>query len=413
MLKSLEKWNGIIVLAVAGGGLFLAPAPARAQTPVDCTTLPNPVYLPGSSDIRPVLSRIAPFLATSSAGADRMTIIYRSLSSCNAIDYVLNDTDFDGMPTYWTGRLNDQGRPEEATCMMPPGVKASLAESDITVRTCRGTDPPAGFGEIGGFVQTFLFVVPPNSTQTAITATEGYFLMKFGGEAERLVPPWTNPQFIVIRNPAASTQLVVGQAIGVPGTMWSANLVNTNGGSGDVVSKVKAENTTGNAEATVGILSSQRYDQERANLKGLAFESFDQCLGAVYPDSTATALDKANVRDGHYSIWAYAQYVTKVDASGNPTDANAKKLIELLNLETEVPGINALEAVIAAGAVPTCAMKVKRAFDGAELEPYEAPEPCDCFYDKTVSGGTTCTACTTDAMCSAGGKCRFGYCEPR
>jgi hypothetical protein len=399
----------ILALALVLGSQVGALGEARAQ--VDCTTLPNPVYFPATSDIRPVLSRIAPTLSRAQ-GADQMTIVYRSLSSCPALEYVLNDADLDGTAIYWTGNTLPDGKPEEGSCTMPAGVKASLAASDIAIRTCTGMDPPAAVREISSLVQTFVFIVPPNSNQKAITAEEGYFLMKFGGEAEKQVPPWTNPQFVVIRNPGASTQLVIGLAIGVPGTMWSANLTNTNSGSGDVISKVVAENTTGNAEATIGILSTQRYDQERARLKSLAFQSFDQCRGAFYPDSTASAVDKKNVRDGHYPVWAFLRFAARIEG-GEIRDPRAKKLVDLFTGTATVAGVNVTEATIKAGGVPVCAMKVTRDFDGGPLEPFQAPEPCDCFYEKTATGNTTCTECSDATPCTGGKVCRLGYCEAR
>lgn len=395
--------------ACAGAAALLTPGVVRAQ--VQCDTLPNPVYLPATTDIRPALSLLAPALSSTAAGADRMTIVYRSLSSCNATDYLRANTDLDGTGIYWT--LDAAGDPVENGCDVPAGVKAAVAASDITWQTCYGEAPPAGIAEWRSYVQTFLLVVPKNSSQNAITATEAYFVLKFGGEADRQVPPWTNPDFVMIRSAASSTQLVIGLASGIPGTMWSPHLTNSSAGSGGVVNKVKAENATGNAEATLGILSAQRYDRERDNVKGLSFQSFDQCLGAFLPDSTSASFDKKNVRDGHYTVWANLRLMARTDATGAPSDANAKRLIELLLGERTVPGVNPIEAAVKAGAVPECAMKVQRAFDGGPLSTYDPPEPCHCFFEATVPGGaTTCTACANDTACGTG-KCRYGYCEEK
>lgn len=399
---SLVRFAVLVVpCAVAGN--------AAAQ--VDCGTLTNPVYFPATTDIRPALSLLAPALSATTAGADQMTIVYRSLSSCNATDYLRDGTDLTGSAIYWT--LDANGDPVENACDVPAGTKPSVAASDITWQTCYGEAAPATIRQWRSYVQTFLFVAPKNSTQNAITAEEAYFVLKFGGEADRQVPPWTNPDFVMIRSPASSTQLVLGLAAGIPGTMWSPHLMNSSSGSGGVVNKVKAENTTGNAEATIGILSTQRFDRERDNIKALAFQSFDQCLGGFYPDSTTASFDKANVRDGHYSAWANLQLMAKVDGGGTPTDANAARLIEVLTSARAVPGVNAIEAAIKAGAVPECAMRVQREFDGGPLSSFAPTEPCHCYFDTTVAGGnTSCTPCTDDNICGAG-KCRYGYCEDR
>jgi hypothetical protein len=178
------------------------------------------------------------------------------------------------------------------------------------------------------------------------------------------------------------------------------------------VTYVTGQNNTGNAEKTLGILSAQRYDENRATLKMLAFQSFKQaCLGAVYPDSTPSAFDKRNVRDGHYSIWGYLWSFAKVNG-GQITSPLGKRLVEFIGGTAVINGVNPLEATVKAGAVPTCAMSVKRAADGADLEKYEPATPCTCFYEKAASGSTGCEACPA-GTCSGGKTCRHGYCEAR
>ncbi|MGH7342686.1 MAG: hypothetical protein ACREKH_19550, partial [Candidatus Rokuibacteriota bacterium] len=145
--------------------LFLSAVPAHAQ---DCSTLTNPIYIPGTTDIKPFLSLVAPKLATAT-GADQMTLVYLATGSCTAADYVLNDTDLTGTAVYWTGAYNPppDNTPVEASCTFAAGTKADLALSDVTVRTCTGADIPSGIGEFSSMVQGFGFVVPPNSSQSA------------------------------------------------------------------------------------------------------------------------------------------------------------------------------------------------------------------------------------------------------
>lgn len=397
-------WGALVL-----GGIAAVPGVASAQ--VDCSTLPNPLYVPGTTDVKPLLSRLAPYLATAT-GQDQVTIVYQGMGSCTAIDAVTANTTLTGTASYWAGPLNANGTGVESTCTLPANAKADMAFSDVTIRTCTGAAPPATLGEFASVVQPFGFVVPPNSGQTAITAEEAYVIFKHGTAAGKQVQPWTDPALIAIRTPAASTQLLIGLAAGVPGTMWSANLTNINTGSNAVVSKVGAENTTGNADKTLGILSSQRYDENRATLKMLAFQSFKQsCLGAVYPDSTATSFDKKNVRDGHYSIWGYLWSVAPV-TGGVVTNARAKRFIDFLGGTAVVNGCNPIVESAKAGAVPACAMAVKRAFDGADLEAYAPPNKCGCFYEQTIVGSTSCAACAAGNTCPGGGTCSFGYCEP-
>lgn len=387
----------------------LVATPAAAQE--DCTQLPSPLFAPGTTDVKPFLSRVAPKLATAE-GEARATIVYQPVGSCTALEYVLGDTRLTGTAVYWAGDTDADGKPVESSCTFGDDARAHVALSDVTVRTCTGADPSGGLAEFPSMVQGFGFVVPPSSSQQAITAAEAYFLLKFGGEAGREVPPWTDPAFVAIRTPASSTQLLTGLSAGVPGTAWSGNLTNISGGSGDLLAKVAAENTTGNAEATIGVLSLQRYDQSRDQVRMLAFEAHGQrCLGAVYPDSSPEAFDKQNVRDGHYDIWGYLWTIAAVDADGQPSDPRVGRFIDFVAGTTPANGADPIRDAALAGGVPACAMRVRRASDGGPIEAYEPADPCGCYFESIV-GETACAACP-DGDCPDGGACRFGFCEAR
>ncbi len=237
--------------------VLVAAAAAHAQDPPDCADLPAPVFAPGTTDVKPFLSRVALKLAALDGDA-QLTIVYQPVGSCTALDALLGGEPLAGTAVYWPGDVDGEGNPVEATCTFVTEARADLAFSDVTGRTCTGDALPAPVTEYSSMVQGFGFVVPPSSSQQAITATEAYFLLKFGGEAGREVPPWTDPAFVAIRTPASSTQLLTGLAAGVPGTRFSANLTNTSSGSGELLAKVAAEDATGNADRTIGILSLQR-----------------------------------------------------------------------------------------------------------------------------------------------------------
>ncbi len=398
-----------IPLAAATLLLLLAPA-ARAQE-VACDSLPAPVYVPGTSDVKPYLARVAPKLATAAA-AEQLTIVYQSMGSCSAIDAVRLDAALTGTALYWTGATHPDGAPVEGTCTIAPGTKASLAFSDVTYRTCTGEAIAAPLRESSSYVQAFGFVVPETSSQRAITATEAYFLFQFGGEAGRTIAPWDDPTLVAIRTPAASTQLLIGLAAGVPGTLWSPRLTNINNGSGDVINYVAAAAATPAAEKTLGILSLQRYDGARDRLNMLAFEAFDQCLGAVWPDSTPAAFDKANVRDGHYAIWGYLWSVRRTTGGADAVDPRAQQLLSFVEGSAPINGADPILDAARAGAIPACAMRVRRDFDGAPLQSFSPDAPCGCAYEAAATGATSCATCTADGDCAAG-HCRFGHCEER
>ena len=340
-----------------------------------------------------------------------MTIVYLPLSSCNTYDYTVDPstTPFVGTMRYW---LQD-GTQAECAIAAGAGITADLNAMDVGGVTCRPADPPpADIREFPGHVEVIGFVVPAGSSQTAITATEGYYVLKFGGEAGRQVPPWTDPDFVVIRNAGSSTQLTIGAAVGWPGTQWSGNLTNTNSGSGDVRDKIIALANAPEAEKTIGILNSGKWDLARDTMQHLAFEAYNNCIGAVYADSTVTSFDKRNVRDGHYPVWTNVRFVTRVDANGDPANSRVGNFIDIALGNKDV-GFNTAEALVDTGNIPSCAMHVQRQVDGGPISPFEHPAPCDCFFEETVEPGSSgCTTCAVPADCTTG-TCRLGWCESR
>ena len=356
--------------------LLAALAPAHA---VDCDTLPNPVYFPATTLLESLLAKVSPVLADASlVGDDQMTIVHFPLSSCITYDLHRGQEPMTGTAEYY---LPDG---TQETCDMPAGkeIRSDLSAMDVGGVTCLGGEEPAAeLVEYPAHVETLGFVVPRNSSQTAITATEAYYMMKFGGEEGREVAPWTNPDFVLVRNPGSSTQLTVGNNIGISGTMWSGSL-RGHDGSSDVRDAVIAENTTGNAEQVVGILNSSKWEAAVDDMRVLAFEPFNGCQGAVFPDSTSTSRDKRNVRDGHYPIWTNLRFILREDGAGNVlTDngpdaaARARRLVDLFTGEAEIPALNIPQSVIETGNIPPCAMQVQREIDGGPISPFEHPAP--------------------------------------
>jgi len=390
---------------------LFAATPALA---VDCDTLPNPVYFPATTLLESLLADVSPTLADASlVGEDQMTIVHFPLSSCLTYDMHKDQETLTGTAIYY---LPDG---TQEACDMPVGseIKSDLSAMDVGGVTCLGgVAPPSDLTEFPAHVETLGFVVPRNSTQTAITATEAYYLMKFGGEAEREVAPWTQPDFVMVRNPGSSTQLTVGANIGVPGTMWNGAL-RGHQGSGDVRDTVIAENTTGNAEQVIGILNSSKWEAAVDDMRVLAFQAFNGCLGAVFPDSTSTSRDKRNVRDGHYPIWTNLRFIVRTDGSMNPVSANgqeaadrAMRFVELMTGVGSVDNLNVARAVVETGNIPACAMQVQREVDGGPMTPFDHPAPCECFFLEENGVDSGCATCDTDDDCGAG-ACRNGYCE--
>jgi len=310
----------------------------------------------------------------------------------------------------------------ESTCTTGAGgAPIDLAISALFVESCGLGGPPAGSGLalIQGPIQAYTFIVPTGSTQTAITADEAYYAFGFGIN-NPLAPqdnPWNNEQFMFIRPATKSTLVATAKNIAVPPNKWKGIPLNA---SGDVVNAVSA---SAMPEPTIGILGAEVYDANRARgtIKTLAFQGFRQ-NAAYYPDSTSTAFDKRNLRDGHYTLWSPTVYITKVDGNNDPVDPAVNYIVDLvLGNPGSVPdgatAFDGLADVVRVGLIPECAMQVHRDEDGGDLTPMTPTSPCTCYYLSKIPGaaGTPdgCTACTMDADCGdGGGTCVHGFCEP-
>ena len=414
--SNITTWGmSALALTLAVG----SPTRARAQN-VDCTTLPNPVYLPATTLIETLLSKISPVLADpTKVAADQMTLIHFPLSSCLSYDVHRDQMALSGTAEYYT----PDGM--KHACDMPIGsaITSDLSAMDVGGATClQGQSVPTDLKEYASHVETLGFVVPRNSTQSAITATGAYFLMRFAGQPGFQVTPWIDPTQILVPHGGSSTQLTIGANIGIPGTMWNGAL-QRHQGPGDVRDAVIAQQSTGNAERTIAILNSSKWEAAQADMKVLAFQPFNACAGAVFPDSRATSRDKRNVRDGHYPIWTNLRYITRTDAAGQTISNNgpvaaarAQRLVNLLTGVESIEALNVSRAVIETGNIPTCAMHVAREVDGGVMSAFVHPAPCDCYFLEQNGIASGCTPCTDDAACLATGSapvCRQGFCEAR
>lgn len=307
----------------------------------------------------------------------------------------------------------------EATCTTgSTGPPIDVAISALIVQSCGLGGAPAGsgFALVQGPNQAYTFVAPTASSQTAIWAEEAYYAFGFG-DNNPLGAPWNSEQFLFIRPTTKSTLVATALNIDVPPAKWKGV---PEAASSDVVNAVT---NSSNPEATLGILGAEVYDGDRGKgIKTLAFQAFGQ-HGAYYPDSTATAFDKQNVRDGHYTLWSPTVYIVPVDANDVPTNPAVKYMLDLVLGDpgaTPPDGGTAFDGladVVDVGLIPQCAMQVSRTDDGGNLSPYAPPAPCSCYYLSKVAGATGtpagCTPCAGDSDCAdGGGACIHGFCEP-
>jgi len=147
----------------------------------------------------------------------------------------------------------------------------------------------------------------------------------------------------------------------------------------------------------------------------LAYQDSHQTC-AVTPDSTDTAKDKRNVRDGHYPIWGPLHLLYQVNAKGEPQNAVIRQqlsdVVGYLSGSKALPnGVTLLDVYAQSGLVPECAMQVARSADGGAITPNRPVSPCACLFEKKATGATDCTACKVQGDCGGGETCSQGYCE--
>jgi hypothetical protein len=399
--------------ASAGDGSPLPTGP--------CSSLPGTVvYLESGDTQENLLKRLGRHLRDTA----NITIAFSLTGSCTLTSDMYNGASIAANSTLKyipSTAENPSWTPSqpEATCTTDAtGAPIDVAISALLVQSCGLGGPPAGsnLALIQGPNQAYTFVVPTASNQTAIWAEEAYYSFGFG-IGNPLGPPWNNDQFMFIRPTTKSTLVATALNIHLPPTKWKGV---SEAASSDVVNAVANSSMP---DATIGILGAEVYDGNRGKgIKTLAFQAFAQSA-AYYPDSTSTAFDKQNLRDGHYTLWSPTVYITRVDASGVPTHPAVRYITDLVlgNPGATPPDggtpFDGLADVVSVGLIPQCAMRVSRSQDGGDLSPYAAAAPCACYYLSKVPGATGapagCTACGSDADCGdGGGMCVHGFCEP-
>ncbi|HZS38044.1 MAG TPA: hypothetical protein VFF06_14505 [Polyangia bacterium] len=399
------------------------PADLASSSPA-CSSLTggNIVYATGSSAAGLFLGNIAQPLENA---APALTVIYQSQGSCIGVNAIVtgSTTKMTGSATYWDPNtaVDPSSAAAQLKCQLDPaGVTADIGLSDVFATTCLnlpgGLDP--SIKDFFGPVQVMNLIVPQNSTAQNISAEATYLLYGFGAY-QNVVAPWTDPNQIFQRNGSSGTQNMIGATIGVPATHWYG--IQTSGSSAirqDVINAGSMGQDIANK--TIGILSADGADPFRANLHVLAFQDRDQ-LCAFFPDSTPMALDKANVRDGHFANFGPLHMLAHVNG-GVPVSANAATLLDAITGVAPPPGVDIIDLYAKHSLIPQCAMRVSRDADGGAIKPFMPSSSCSCYYTERATGlmpPPGCKTCSTQSDCPAATpNCNkfaartTGYCEP-
>jgi hypothetical protein len=404
----------LLSAVVASSFVLLTATQAHALT--NCTALGGPpvVFIENGDTQEPLLKRLGKVLA---ASTNPLRIVYKNRRTCDLANdmYVGNKIVNDSIALKYIPLATEDASWDETkatpACLADAGGNViELGIGATFLSSCKSLPAkPNDLTITDGPTQSYGFIVPPGSSQVAITAEEGYFAFGFSQGTGQAMP-WVDQNLRFIRGPTASTALTDSAAIGLLATQLKG-IVPPNNTSGEILTLVSGSTS---AEATIGMMGTEVFDANRTAVKLLAFKGFQQRY-AYFPDSSSGAFDKKNVRDGHYMPWAPTPYILHADpTTGTPVSDNARRVRDLV-LGTEVDtDVNGLLQVVKSGLVPACAMGVSRPFDGGDFSLFTHPAPCECYFEANVPNGkTSCDVCSTTVGCNNGTKCRFGYCEAR
>ena len=327
----MKRTTKTVVAATAA--CVLVPAFPAVAAAVPCNALPSatnataplpPVlFIEGANAVGPF---IAPLQQALSVDPNPLNIVYVGDGGCVGANNFFTNQPISSKPKpiYFAGQI-------QQTCDLPttggtnggPPV-ADIGASDVYAPSC-GTLPggqlPSYVGDFLGPIQPMVFVVPRASSQRSISAAAAYFVFGFGSGSG--VAPWTTNESIYRRNVTSDAQALFASAIGVPLSRWAgvdaaALPASVAGGLSGAAAVINALEVDPNPEAAIGILADTNVDATTAShLAILAYKDTGQSCG-YYPDSTPTAHDKSNVRDGHYPLWGPIHFFTYVDAHGLP-----------------------------------------------------------------------------------------------
>jgi hypothetical protein len=374
------------------------------------------VYVEGANAVGPFLVPLQQALSTD---ANPITLVYIGDGGCLGANNFFNDLPISTKPKpiYFSAQV-------QGTCDLPTTVPvADIAASDVYAPSC-GTLPggqlPPHIGDFLGPIQPMVFVVPKASSQRSFSAAAAY--MTFGFGADSGVAPWTSPASIYRRNKASAVQALMAVAIGVPITQWAgvdaaalpSNVTASLTGAAAVINSLELDL---NPEQAIGILADTNIDDVTgSHLRVLAYKDTDQKC-AFYPDSSAAAHDKANVRDGHYSLWGPLHFFTFVDERGVPKNPLVQRVMSYL-IGTAAPpgGIDLIQVEAAQNLIPPCAMRVDRTVEMGPLASYAPSGSCGCYYEYVATGQSACKPCTKRSDCTAQAPvCNLsqpvGFCE--
>ena len=378
----------------------------------DATLFPNPIIITGSSAFEPTASY---FAVKAAAQTPAVTIIYNATGSCSGIAALQGHTALTLVGDVYK-TMDANGKPVKTTCQIDATpTYADVAISDVFYESCGNGAKPATIGDTQGPVQAMLpIVAAANTAITAISAEQAANIWGCGAAGMiGMFTDDTSANGIQQRSSTSGTQILMAKNIGVDAAAFKGH-ANSTGGA---LLTSMAAGASAEPMQVIGFIAADAYKSALATtppspIHSLAFRGLGQTK-AFYADSTATAQDRRNVRDGHYVI-AGPEHMMATLTNGAPS-ASAKKFMDWVNGVTSIDASanTWIDLEATAGTIPQCAMTVTHTADGGPMAPFTPCKPCGCYYESKATGvaPASCVACSAGSPCAGGKACNYGFCE--
>jgi len=394
---NFSRVRGWSTRALIPSAIGLTLAPSALAVPCSELNLPNPIYGAGGSAITATLGRVASALA---GLPEPITILFADPGACIGYQAFL-ESNVTTTFKYWDATGAQLSCDPEVT-----GQQVDFAHMGNTADFCPGLSLPDGVKDYLGPIQTLNIITSVNSSESSISSEALYFIYGFGAESD--AAPWTVEANLAKRSSTSFVHLFLADSVGLSPEKFKGTQIGSNQESVNAVVAAAATDP----DSTLGYVSGSAADNNRDTVKTLAYQHTGQSCG-YYPDSTETALDKINVRQGLYQLWTPGHFFAKVDDSGQPLDARVASLIGWFDGSLAAPpGVDVTSIIIESGDIPSCAMQVTREGVTGPISSFAPAQPCGCSFENEATGQTSCDACAEDADCGATApKCRFNFCE--
>ncbi|MGB8294492.1 MAG: hypothetical protein WCG85_03625 [Polyangia bacterium] len=408
--------SGILLIGVtmAGGSDVLAQGGIPA-----CATLPNPVFMGGTTAVLPVIRHFGAKLKA----AGVITLLWNENSEgCSSVAQLANQPKNLVRPTFSSYDEVGTGRTSTvviSNCTGTLDQVPDLVINDTFWTSCffsyGGTTSgvptplPSNLKEFLGPVQGLVPIVA-KSYQYYFDITALELLDIYGCGASAKVLTFLDDSFVYNYNGETSgIRELFARGIGAP----NGQILMVGSGNSNITAETMIQyvSSTISPSATIGYTSTEFYDESRDIVNALKVRGVNQNL-AYLPDTDQTSLDKINIREGRYTIQGALKFVTPVNANGVPVNAGAKKIVDWMQGSPAADPLpfDVNEIYAERGVVPQCAMRVTKDSDQSLFRHYTDPSPCSCSFEMLATGKTSCKPCSASSPCATG-QCSHGYCE--